>query len=105
MDQTRVGLMTEDENTTSYDDASNKLTSAIAEFEKQDKEFKEMYGFDPGLLCDFGVLFPEAVKNMLENRQMPRSESCDKEWKAIINCKSTPEERMRNFKKLIGDDE
>jgi len=74
-----------------YNDALQKLESVIAEFEKQDKEFEEMYGFDPKLFSDFGVLYPEAVKNMLENRQMLRSESCDREWKTICKYRHNPE--------------
>jgi len=96
--------VTENEQNTRYNEAFNKLTSVIVEFDKQDTEFKEMYGFDPKLFSEFGVLYPEAVQNMLENRHMLRSEACGREHEAIINCKSTPEERLRNFKKLIGED-
>jgi len=94
-----VGIIVDDEQNSRYNDVLNKLTSAIIELEKQDKE---LFDFDPAPLFEFGALYPDAVKNMLENREMLRSESCEREHEAIINCKSTPEERLRNFKKLIG---
>lgn len=84
---------------TAFNQAFEKVQTAIKLLEAQDIE---VFGYVP--MLDFGTLDPEAVENMLENRHMVRSKSCERECEAIINCKSTPGERMRNYKKLIGDE-
>jgi hypothetical protein len=81
-----------------FEDSLAKTQAALKQLENQDME---SIGFVPTL--EFGVLFSEAVCNMNANSHMMRSITSEKEHAAIINCKLTHEERMKEYKNIIGD--
>lgn len=62
-----------------FDESLAEIQSALKQLENQDIE---SIGFVPTL--EFGVLFPEAIDNMIENRKMIQSEHSN-----IIKCNST----------------